>query len=84
MLKITKANQNCMMNLKQYIEKSTAFNVYERKRMAENWWIDNLLRKLEKDEKNKAKEKMRKDNIINEIKKEKYSKKWKTPKVANI
>jgi len=31
------------------------------------------LRKLEKDEKNKAKEKMRKDNIINEINKEKYS-----------
>ena len=28
-----------------------------------------MLRKLEKDEKNKAKEKLRKDNIINEIKK---------------
>ena len=65
------------MNVKQCIEKSIAFSVSERKRMAENWWTDNLLRKLEKDEKNKAKEKLRKENIINETNKEIYTKKKK-------
>lgn len=65
-----------MLQIMQYIEKSVALNSYERmKEWLKTVELKICLRKLEKDKQNKSKEMLRKDNIINAIKKEIYSRK---------